>query len=143
MEGPFKIQKRTVSTSPKDKPIPFDSGAYEYTVIRLQLERDGSNSGKTAFEEKTWEKGDAYGFQIGERQELPLGFMFGFGAVGKSPEGQMIVFEPDGTSFFGKSSKTGIGSRESKEAHIFIYEEIAANKAIEIIVNDGVIQVKK
>ncbi len=132
--GPFRITKGQLTQVTRN--IPLDTGKYSYESTQLQAVNGSFDSG-------FWHVGDAYGFQIGEMQELPTGFKFGFGTVSGSPEKQLVVFEPDGTSFFGKSAKDGIGSRDNKEAHIFIYEEIAREKAIQIVVNDGAIRVVK
>lgn len=130
--GPFKIVKGSTTTT-----IPGETGKYSYDVTQLEL--TGSSD---SFNQNYWKKGDPYGFQIGEMQELPTGFKFGFGGAGKSPEGQIIVFEPDGTSFYGKSQKGGI-KKNVDEATVVIYEEIAKDKAVKVIVKDGAIRVSK
>ena len=130
--GPFTIGKSSV-----ERKIPGGRGSFSYDTVELKL-----SQGKS-FDKKLWGRGDPYGFQIGEMQELPAGFQFGFGAVGVSPENKLVVFEPDGTSFHGQSSTTGMGNRSDNETSIFIYEEIAKAKAIEIKVKNGAVTVDR
>ena len=134
-EGPFKINELKGDLQLTDK-IPRGTPAgknqqngpkYGYDVVQIEFDN--------AFNLKYWHEGDTYGFQVGEIQELPLGFKFGFGSVTGSPEGQLVVFEPDGRSFYGKAAANGIS--QSNPANIFLYEEIARDKAIKIVVNNG------
>ena len=140
VEGPFTNLHSTVSGSK----IPPDGseGEYSYSATELRLIRnEPANRGRGKFDKGLWEQGHAYGFQIGETQELPTGFKLGIDSVTGSPKGWLVVFEPDGRSFFGKKSKDGL--QGSKSGKIYIYEEIAKDKAVMIKVDDGAIKVEK
>ena len=129
-KGPFTIQKNVQLTGTIPGAASSGTGSQKYGYDVTKIHFTSTISGNL------WHEGDTYGFQVGEMQELPLGFKFGFNSTGKdSPEGQLIVFEPDGRSFYGKAAANGIS--QSNPAKIFLYEEIAKDKAIKIVVNNG------
>lgn len=133
MAGPFNTYLKTRGSEGEIPPDGAD-GKYGYSVTVLKL-----SSG--TFSKDMWKKGHAYGFQIGETQEMPTGFKLGVNSVGGSPEGWLVVFEPDGRSFFSKVK--GGGLQGSASGTIFIYEEIAKDNPIKITVANGVIKVDK
>ncbi len=140
VEGPFTNLDSTVSGF--EIPPDGSDGEYSYPSTELRLIRnESSNQGRGVFEKGLWERGHAYGFQIGETQEMPTGFKLGVNSVSGTPKGWLVVFEPDGRSFFGKKSKSGL--QGSKSGTIYIYEEISKNNPVMIEVNDGAIKVKK
>ena len=119
--------------------IPGTKDGYGYSITRIETTTD--SKGKFT----GWRRGDAYGFQIVPLQFMPKGFKIGFGGVKKNPKGNLIVFEPDGTSFSGTSATTGI-RKDSTNVELYLYEEISAkdaNKAIKIQIRNGIISVKK
>ena len=108
---------------------------YAYAVSQL--------TPRSGFDKSFWKKGDPYGFQVTQPLVLPKGFKIGFGSVGSSPGGRLLVFEPDGTGFVGTSSKTGI-TQSSTTAELYLYEEIFssdAKKAVHIKVANGIVSV--
>lgn len=139
VEGPF-----TNVMADTTGPIPLDgNGAkFGYRVTELRLIRnEPGTSGRGGFNQTMWHEGDAYGFQIGETQELPTGFKLGVGSVGGSPQGELVVFEPDGSSFHCKASASGLSGPSKVE--IFIYEEISRANAIKVTVDKGTVKVDK
>ena len=125
------------SATSNPKTIPGGGGRYSYDVSVLEP-KTGSG-----FDPAFWKIGDPYGFQITQPQTLPRGFKIGFGSVGTSPAGQLLVFEPDGTGFAGTSSRNGI-TRASGTANLYLYEEIFASdakKAVHIKVTNGIVSV--
>jgi type II secretory pathway pseudopilin PulG len=89
--------------------------------------------GKDSFSTRDWDEGHAYGFQVGETQELPLGFKLRVDGKTSNLEKTPITFEPDGGS---------------SDCTLEIFEEInavAGNTAgkVVITVNNGTIKVKR
>ena len=110
---------------------------YGYTVTQITpITGSGFNRGD-------WRQGDPYGFQIIPAQVLPRGFKIGLDAVGVSPAGKLLVFEPDGTSFLGTPSSTGI-QKGAEMVTLHLYEEIFKNdaaKAVQIRISKGIVTV--
>ena len=133
-EGPFTISYLGFGKL-ETEPIP-EYGGHEYGFDVTKIDFDTAPKNMSTL----WKKGDTYGFQVGEMQELPIGFKFGWGSVEGSPEGQMIVFKPDGRSVYGSVGKIN----HEGEASIFISEEMKNQntKAIHITVKDGAIKVE-
>ena len=130
VQGPFTNLVAEI----EGQPIPSDTdvGAFGYSTTQVKL----LGSGK--FASADWKPGHAYGFQVGETQELPMGFKLKV-KDGK-PEGWHVLFEPDGRSFFRKAK----GSQQSDSGVIEIYEEIAQGQStsIKIRVDKGAIRVE-
>ncbi len=116
------------------KPIPGFSGhEYGYDVTKIEFDH--------ALRGNYWQTGQTYGFQVGEMQELPLGFKFGWGSADGSPEGKMVVFTADGRSSYGTAGNIG----NEGEVNIYISEEMRnqSSAPIRITVRDGVINVAR
>ena len=139
VEGPFT---NILSDASGEIPLDADGGRYGYRMTELRLIRnEPGTSGRGSFKKDLWHVGDAYGFQIGETQELPTGFKLGVGSAGGSPKGELVVFEPDGSSFHCTAKGSGLSG--SSKIEIFIYEEVAKANAIKVIVNNGTVKVEK
>ena len=132
VQGPFT----NLVSDIEGKKIPSDTGtdvgAYGYSTTQVKL------LGKDTFASTYWKPGHAYGFQVGETQEIPMGFKLKV-KDGK-PEGWHVLFEPDGRSFFRKAG----GGQQSNGGVIEIYEEIAQGQStsIKIRVDKGSIRVE-
>ena len=137
--GPFT---NYVSNISDDTIIPsaVNVGAYSYspTIVKL-LAREGKTRGDEENFSK-WNEGEAYGFQIGETQEIPMGFKFKVNGSADHLDDWRIRFEPDGRSFFLKNGRVSGDS-----GTIEIYEEITKDDPhpITITVDKGIIKVKK
>ncbi len=131
-QGPFTNSVADIGDKSAKYKIPSDDdvGSFGYSTTKIML------LGKSTFKSSEWKEGDAYGFQIGETQELPMGFKLKVN--GGTPDGWHIRFEPDGRSSFRKSK----GGQQSDSGLIEIYEEIAQNTSIRIKVENGSIKVE-
>ena len=128
-EGPFTNSVENLEGDNTDpQKIPFDDtevGYYGYSTTMVKL------LGKDKFTTADWKAGDAYGFQVGETQEMPLGFKLKVDGKTKGLEKVHITFEPDGSS---------------SDHVIEIYEEIRAGDNsgnIKIEVSNGSIKVDR
>ena len=139
VEGPFT---NVLIDATERIPLESGPGKYGYRMTELRLIRnEPGTSGRGGFSSSLWKVGHAYGFQIGETQELPTGFKLGVSSVGGSPRGELVVFEPDGSSFHCKASGSGLSGQSKIE--LYIYEEIAKEHAIKITVDNGTVKVSK
>ena len=133
-EGPFEISYVGYGKL-TPKPIPGFSGhEYGYDVTQIKFDK--------ALKGNLWKPGQTYGFQVGEMQELPLGFKFGWNSADGSPEGQMVVFKSDGTSSYGKAGNIG----NEGDVSIYISEEMKNNNSVPVkitVSKGGVIKVEK
>lgn len=134
-----KFKGATISPStPEAKSIPGFSGGkaakYKYTVTQIK-----PKSGFTAAE---WGQGHPYGFQLADIQYMPANFQIGIGSATPVQEGQLIVFEPDGTVYLAKAASAGI-VKEATTFDLYIYETGKPLIASKISVKDGVITVAK
>ena len=131
VQGPFTNSVSDIEGQPIPSETGTDVGAFGYSTTKVAL------LGKDKFASADWKPGHAYGFQIGETQEVPMGFKLKVN--GGSPEGWRVRFEPDGRSSFGKAK----GSQQSDSGTIEIYEEIAPDTSIKIRVDKGSVKVEK
>ena len=141
VEGPFTNYLQTAGNVEKIKSADGDVGEYGYSTTVLELKKSGSN-----FRSSMWDNGHAYGFQIGEAQEMPTGFKLGVdSASANSADGRIVVFEPDGRSFFNKAKGVSFKDPSSRknDGTIFIYEDIAPDNPIKITVKNGLIKVNR
>ena len=145
VEGPFTNILSEASNNPIPPDDDTDSAAprFGYTLTQLQLipKKDGGSLEGRKFAKNMWHEGDAYGFQVGEMQEMPRGFKLGVGSVSGSPKDRLVVFEPDGSSFLGRVAAGGLSG--SSRAEIYVYEEIAKDNALKIVVDNGTVKVDK
>ena len=141
VEGPFtnSVAEREFKAIPSDS----DVGEFAYSTIKVELLEKKGEPRRTSFNDPPpWKAGHAYGFQVGEKQELPTGFKIGFNSVDGSLDKRLVVFEPDGRSFFGQQSGGGLGGGAS-DGTLFIYEEIDKDHPVKIKVRNGSIVVDK
>ena len=132
-EGPFTISYIGYGKL-EPKEIPGCAGhKYGYDVTRIEFDN--------ALKGSLWKPGDIYGFQVGEMQELPIGFKFGWNSADGSPEGQMVVFKSDGTSSYGTAGNI----EKEGDVSIYISEEMKNKNSapIHITVKEGVIKVER
>ncbi len=131
--GPFTISYIGYGKL-ESKPIPGFSGhEYGYDVTKIEFDK--------ALRGNLWKAGQTYGFQVGEMQELPIGFKFGWGSADGSPEGKMVVFTSDGRSTYGKAGNIG----NEGDVSIYISEEMKNRNStpIHITVREGVVKVAR
>ncbi len=129
VQGPFT--NYVVFLGPEEIRSHDMAGCYGYATTKVELWKSPDK-----FNKSEWKDGNDYGFQIGEPQELPMGFKLKVN--GGKPDGWQIRFGPDGGSSFAKKSGGG-----SSSGTIEIYEEIAPDNPIKINVNNGVVKVEK
>jgi prepilin-type N-terminal cleavage/methylation domain-containing protein len=132
VQGPFTNSVTDIEGEKIPSETGVDVGAFGYSTTKVALLPDS----KDTFSSSYWKPGHAYGFQMGETQEVPMGFKLKVN--GGSPEGWRVRFEPDGRSSFTKAK----GGQQSDSGLIEIYEEIAPDTSIRIRVDKGSVKVE-
>ncbi len=114
----WKLRSR--SNGPAEAPI-FENSKVKYAYECTQMKLDNASG---------WSQGDAYGFEIADRQDFPKGFKVEISGADKAKSGncEYVCFDPDGSA--------------SKQVSITLTESVSGKKVVISVNTDGTTSVE-